>query len=124
MDLFFWLLLSLGVPLVGRLFALGLPAFTHGSCVARQLIVESVKDGQLLWSTISLCATGIYEVITTLEARGATPVLELSTTLYCLIACGCSVLVMMATTAGCEKRSAAQSCLQHTHVQTRCRVHE
>jgi hypothetical protein len=57
---------------------LALFSLTHGCGVARQLIVESVRGGQLLWSAISLSAAAIYEAITLLEVRGATPMLELS----------------------------------------------
>jgi hypothetical protein len=70
MNLFFWFLLTIGAPIVGPVFTLALAAATHGYAVARQLIIESVKDGQLLWSTMALSASAIYEAVTALEARG------------------------------------------------------
>lgn len=109
MDLFFWLLLNLYVPITGPISMLALLSFTHGYGVARQLIVESVRSGQLLWSSISLCAAGVYEGIITLEVRGATPVLEVAITVYCIVACACSILVMQVTIADQGERLSTRS---------------
>ncbi|MFL9953466.1 hypothetical protein PQR25_27545 [Paraburkholderia nemoris] len=54
MNLFFWMLLNLGVPIVGPIFTLALVAPTHGWRVAKALIAASVKDGQLFWCAIGL----------------------------------------------------------------------
>ncbi|MGF7135009.1 hypothetical protein P3T40_006515 [Paraburkholderia sp. EB58] len=48
MDLFFWLLLNLCVPLAGPVSLLALFSLTHGYGVARELIVESVRGGRLV----------------------------------------------------------------------------
>lgn len=109
MDLCFWLLLNLCVPITGPICMLALFSLTHGYGVARQLIIESVRGGQLLWSAISLSAAAIYEAITMLEARGSTPALEVSIAIYCLIVWACSTLVMMATTADQEERLSPRS---------------
>jgi hypothetical protein len=108
MDLFFWLLLNLCVPLAGPVSLLALFSLTHGCGVARQLIVESVRGGQLLWSAISLSAAAIYEAITLLEVRGATPMLELSIAVHCFIGCACATLIMIMTTADHEERHFAR----------------
>jgi hypothetical protein len=109
MDLFFWLLLNLYVPITGPVSMLALVSFTHGYGVARQLIVESVRGGQLLWSSISLCAAGIYEAIIAMEMKGAKPVLELAITVYCFVACVSSILVMQMTVADHGERFSAQA---------------
>lgn len=54
MNLFFWMLLNLGVPIVGPVFTLALVAPAHGWTVAKELIADSIKDGQLFW-----CAIGV-----------------------------------------------------------------
>jgi hypothetical protein len=101
MDFFFWLLLNLAAPIVGPVFTLALVAVTHGYAVARQLIVESVKDGQLLWSAIALSASATYEAVAALEARGAVPVLEFCIAVFGATAFACSVIVMTATIKAC-----------------------
>jgi hypothetical protein len=63
----------------------------------------------LLWSAISLCAAAIYEAITLLEVRGATPLLELSIAAHCFIGCACATLIMIMTTVDREERRFAQS---------------
>jgi hypothetical protein len=70
MNLFFWLLLNLGVPIIGPMFTLALVAPAYGWRVAKGLITGSVKDGQLFWWAIGLCASAVYEVLTALE-RGS-----------------------------------------------------
>lgn len=108
MDLFFWLLLNLGVPIAGPLFMLALFAVTHGKAVARQLVVESVKNGQLFWSAIALSAAAIYEAAAALEGRkGPVPLLELAIAVFSLIAFTSSILVMLATLKGYGDRTAA-----------------
>jgi hypothetical protein len=67
MNLFFWMLLNLGVPIAGPIFTLALVAPTHGWRVAKTLIAASVKDGQLFWCAIGLCAAAVYEAVTALE---------------------------------------------------------
>jgi hypothetical protein len=83
MDLFFWFLLTIGAPIVGPIFTLALAAATHGHVVARRLMIESVKDGQLLWSAMTLSASAIYEAVSALEASGA-PVLHCHVLYDCL----------------------------------------
>jgi hypothetical protein len=109
MDLFFWLLLNLCVPLAGPVSLLALFSLTHGYGVARELIVESVRCGRLLWSAISLSAAANYEAITWLEVRGPTPMLELSIAAHCVIGCACATLIMVMTTVDREERRFAQS---------------
>jgi hypothetical protein len=109
MDLFFWLLLNLAAPIFGPVFTLALAAVTHGYAVARQLIVESVKDGQLLWSAMALSASATYEAISALEARGAVPVLEFCIAVFGLTAFACSIIVMAATTQAFTERVIGRS---------------
>jgi len=98
MNLFFWLLLNLCVPIAGPFFMLALLAVTHGRSVARQLTVASIKDGQLFWSAIGLSASAIYERLTTLEHRhGLVSLQELAIVVFALVAFSCSILVMVAT---------------------------
>ncbi|CAB3782506.1 hypothetical protein LMG28614_01479 [Paraburkholderia ultramafica] len=70
MNLFFWMLLNFGVPIVGPIFTLALVAPAHGWRVAKALIAASVKDGQLFWCAIGLCASAVYEVAAAFE-RGS-----------------------------------------------------
>jgi hypothetical protein len=67
MNLFFWTLLNLGVPVAGPIFTLALVVPVRGWRVAKTLIAASVKDGQLFWCAIGLCAAAIYEAVTALE---------------------------------------------------------
>ncbi|NPT58083.1 hypothetical protein [Paraburkholderia elongata] len=95
MNLFFWMLLNLGVPIVGPIFTLALVAPTHGWRVAKTLIAASVKDGQLFWCAIGPCAAAVYEAVTALElGRGAVPVLEGAIAGFCILAFACSNIVM------------------------------
>ncbi|WNC88242.1 hypothetical protein RI103_10885 [Paraburkholderia sp. FT54] len=76
MNLFFWMLLNLGVPIIGPIFTLALVVPAHGWHVAKTLIAGSVKDGQLFWCAIGLFASAIYEAVTALErGRGEASVL-------------------------------------------------
>jgi hypothetical protein len=107
MNLFFWLLLNLGVPIAGPIFMLTLFSVTHGKALARRLIVESVAKGQLLWSAIALSAAAIYELATALEnQRGLTSFLELAIAAFTLIAFTCSILVTLATLKDYSERLA------------------
>ncbi|WOD19947.1 hypothetical protein [Paraburkholderia kirstenboschensis] len=95
MNLSLWMLLNLGVPIVGPIFTLALVAPAHGWAVAKELIADSVKDGQLFWCAIGLCAAGVYELVTALEQGGrAVAVLELGMVTFCLLAFVCSIIVM------------------------------
>ncbi|WP_205999971.1 hypothetical protein [Paraburkholderia sp. Ac-20342] len=67
MNLFFWMLLNLAVPIAGPLFTLALVAPAYGWRVSWRLIAASVKDGQLFWCAIGLCAAAIYEAVAALE---------------------------------------------------------
>ena len=97
MNLFFWMLLNLGVPIIGPIFTLALVAPTHGWRVARALITASVKDGQLFWCAIGLCAAAVYEAVTALErGSGEVPVLESAIVGFCMLAFSCSIVVMSA----------------------------
>ncbi|MFL9915612.1 hypothetical protein PQR75_09485 [Paraburkholderia fungorum] len=96
MNLFFWMLLNLGVPIVGPIFTLALAAPTHGWRVAKALIAASVKDGQLFWCAIGLCAAAVYEAVTALEVgRGGMPILEGAIAGFCMLAFACSSIVML-----------------------------
>jgi hypothetical protein len=97
MNLFFWMLLNLGVPIVAPIFTLALVAPTHGWRVAKALIAASVKDGQLFWCAIGLCAAAVYEAVTALErGSGVVPALESALAAFCLLAFACSIIVMSA----------------------------
>jgi flagellar biosynthesis component FlhA len=98
MDLFFWFLLTIGAPIVGPIFTLALAAATHGHVVARRLMIESVKDGQLLWSAMTLSASAIYEAVSALEASGAMPVPQFCIAMFCMTAFASSIIIMMETT--------------------------
>jgi hypothetical protein len=95
MNLFFWMLLNLGVPIVGPIFTLALVAPAHGWRMAKALIAASVKDGQLFWCAIGLCAAAVYEAVTALE-RGSREVslLAFSIVGFCALAFSCSTIVM------------------------------
>jgi len=98
MNAFFWWLLNIGVPIAGPIFMLGLFSVTHGKPVARQLIYESIKGGQLLWSAIAISAAAIYESATALERKTAPlALLELAISVFLTIAFACSILVMIVT---------------------------
>lgn len=95
MNLFFWLLLNVVVPVIGPIFTLALVAPTHGWRVARLLIAAAVKSGQLFWCAIGLSAAAIYEAVTALQqGMGAAPLLELGIVGWCLLAFACSIFVM------------------------------
>ncbi|WP_454825328.1 hypothetical protein [Paraburkholderia xenovorans] len=95
MNLFFWMLLNLGVPIIGPIFTLTLVAPAHGWRVAKALIAGSVKDGQLFWCAIGLLAAAVYEVLTALErGLGEASVLAYWVVGLCVMAFACSSLVM------------------------------
>ena len=97
MTLFFWMLLNLGVLIVGPIFTLALVAPTHGWRAARALIAVSVKDGQLFWCAIGLCAAAGYEAVSALErGSGRVPTLEFAIAGFCVLAFSCSIVVMSA----------------------------
>ncbi|HEX3379054.1 MAG TPA: hypothetical protein VHU21_04520 [Paraburkholderia sp.] len=95
MNLFFWILLNLAVPIAGPIFTLALVAPAYGWRVARTMIAASVKDGQLFWCAIGLCAAAIYEAVTALEqgSREAS-MLALGIVGFCGLAFVCSMIVM------------------------------
>ncbi|WP_230412985.1 hypothetical protein [Paraburkholderia antibiotica] len=60
------------------------------------LIAASVKDGQLFWCAIGLCAAAIYEAVTALEQGSReTSMLALSIVGFCGLAFVCSTIVTM-----------------------------
>ncbi|HVW49218.1 MULTISPECIES: hypothetical protein [unclassified Trinickia] len=108
MNAFFWWLLNIGVPIAGPVCMLGLFSVTHGKGVARLLIYESLKGGQLLWSAIAISATAIYESATVLERRaGPAPLFELAIAAFLMIAFTCSMLVMLVTLKQHDDRTLA-----------------
>jgi hypothetical protein len=99
MNLVFWLLLNVAVPVGGPLFTLALIAPTHGSAVAKKLVFESVKDGQMFWSAIALSAAAIYESAAAIQDSRAMPeILMTLIVIFGAIAFSCSIVAMMATT--------------------------
>jgi hypothetical protein len=107
MNLFFWMLLNLGVPIFGPIFTLALVAPAHGWRVARTLIAASVKDGQLFWCAIGLCAAAVYEAVTALErGSGVVPALESAIVGLCILAFSCSIVVMSALVNAHHDRAA------------------
>ncbi|CAE6797494.1 hypothetical protein [Paraburkholderia aspalathi] len=110
MNLFFWMLLNLGVPIVGPIFTLALVAPTHGWRVAKALIAASVKDGQLFWCAIGLCATAVYEAVTALErGSGVVPILAFAIAGFCIVAFSCSTIVMSALVNAHHDRAGTQA---------------
>lgn len=113
MNAFLWWLLNIGVPIVGPILMLGLFAVTHGKALARLLIYESIKGGQLLWSAIAISAAAVYESTTALEREaGPAVLLELAIVAFLMIAFACSMLVMLVTLKQHDDRSFA--CSRHT----------
>lgn len=108
MNAFFWWLLNIGVPIAGPILMLGLFAVTHGKALARLLIYESIKGGQLLWSAIAISAAAVYESTTALErGAGPTALLELAIVAFLMIGFACSMLVMLVTLKQHDDRSIA-----------------
>lgn len=62
MTNFWWLVLNIGVPVLGPIFMLALVAPSYGGRVAGRMIFDSVKDGQLFWAAIALSASALYEL--------------------------------------------------------------
>lgn len=111
MNAFFWWLLNIGVPIAGPVCMLGLFSVTHGKGLARLLIYESLKGGQLLWSAIAISATAIYESATALERQaGPAPIFELAIAAFLMIAFTCSMLVMLVTLKQHDDRALALVC--------------
>ncbi|MFL9864745.1 hypothetical protein PQR67_11255 [Paraburkholderia fungorum] len=107
MNLFFWMLLNLGVPIVGPIFTLTLVAPTHGWRVAKTLIAASVKDGQLFWCAIGLCAAAVYEAVTALEnGSGVVATLAFAIAGFCVLAFACSMIVMSSLVNAHHERTA------------------
>jgi hypothetical protein len=107
MNYFFWLLLNLGVPILGPLFILSLAAVSFGKDTARELIMTSVKDGQLYWSAIALSSAAIYELDVALLHRRE--VVDVSITvipfvilIFSSVIVTCAVLVAIASIAARE----------------------
>jgi hypothetical protein len=67
MNYFFWLLLNIGVPVLGPIFLLALVSIPYGRAVSKGMIFDSVKDGQLFWAAIALSAAALYELFTCLD---------------------------------------------------------
>jgi hypothetical protein len=95
-DLFFWVWLNVGVPLVGPAVTLALVAPIHGAAVMKQLIAESVNGGQLFWIANGLSASTIYEAFAALR-RGAQPTVayQLAIAICAMICFACSFIVTM-----------------------------
>ena len=115
MNLFFWTLLNLGVPIIGPIFTLALVAPARGWRAAGTLIAASVKDGQLFWCATGLCASAIYEGLTELE-RGSDNVsmLEIGMMACCRVGFSCSVIVMACLLDAHDERAVATSRAQRT----------
>ncbi|WP_233801208.1 hypothetical protein [Paraburkholderia sp. HP33-1] len=104
MNLFFWMLLNLAVPIAGPIFTLAMVAPAYGRRVARAMIASSVKDGQLFWCAIGLCAAAIYEAVTALEQGSReTPMLALGIVGFCGLAFACSIAVMAGLLKGWQE---------------------
>jgi hypothetical protein len=108
MNLCFWMLLNLGVPIIGPIFTLALVAPAHGWRVARVLINGSVKDGQLFWCAIGLAASAAYEVVIALDqGSDDVPFLALCLVALCVLAFIGSSLVMLGLVKADRGRLAA-----------------
>jgi hypothetical protein len=141
MTYFLWLLLNLGVPILGPFCILAPVAVSHGRAVAKQMMFESVKDGQLLWSAIAVAAAAIYELCTSLAKENgvsnlaavtshaatapqgasapveaasglSTTTLELTIIFFSLIAFYSALLVMLATLKSYNDRKLAEALAQ------------
>lgn len=105
MTLFLWILLSIGVPLLGPLAALALTSATHGASTARALMLESIQHGQLYWSCTALSAAAIYEAVDALYAgKESKNLLVFAIVIYMLVAIASSIIVMLATTKAHQER--------------------
>lgn len=111
MNLSFWLLLNVGVPIAGPICTLALVAPAYGSRVAAALICGSVKDGQMFWCAIALCAASAYEAASALQ-RGSPDVAFLIglTTAACFVGFACSALVMLGSVNAHNRRVASARC--------------
>jgi hypothetical protein len=94
MNYFFWLLLNIGVPVFGPIFFLTLAAVSYGKAAAREMILESVKDGQMYWTAIAVSTAGLYEAWT--PASQNSPILQLALLTLASVVVVSSVLVMLA----------------------------
>ncbi|WP_277186977.1 hypothetical protein [Caballeronia sp. BR00000012568055] len=102
MNYFFWFLLNLGVPTLGPIFILSLASVSFGRNTARELIVASIKDGQLYWSAIALSSAAIYELNIALihkrEVVGTEiTMIQLVILIFSILIVGCAVLVANAS---------------------------
>lgn len=115
MNLFFWTLLNLGVPIIGPIFTLALVAPARGWRAAGTLIAASVKDGQLFWCATGLCASAIYEGLTELEGGSDNvSMLEISMMACCLLGFSCSVIVMACLLDAHDEQARARARAQRT----------
>jgi hypothetical protein len=94
MNYFFWFLLNIGIPVFGPIFFLSLVAVSYGTTAAREMIFESVKDGQMYWTAIAVSTTGIYECWT--PASQNSPILQAVLLTLAFVVVVSSVLVMLA----------------------------
>jgi hypothetical protein len=94
MNYFFWLLLNIGVPVFGPIFFLTLAAVSYGKAAAREMILESVKDGQMYWTAIAVSTAGIYESWTL--ASQNLPISKLVLLTCAFVAIVSSILVTLA----------------------------
>jgi hypothetical protein len=94
MNYFFWFLLNIGIPVFGPIFFLALAAVSYGTTAAREMIFESVKDGQMYWTAIAVSTTGIYECWT--PAFQNSPNLQVVLLTLAFVVVVSSVLVMLA----------------------------
>ena len=58
-----WLFFNIGVPALGPIALLPLLSFSRSyRQTSKGIAVRSIRDGQLLWVVISMCASACYEI--------------------------------------------------------------
>ncbi|TDG02175.1 hypothetical protein E1N52_41065 [Paraburkholderia guartelaensis] len=69
LDIAFWILMNLVVPILAPIGVLGLTRFSHDATAAKELMSEAVKDGQLYWSSMAICSSAVWELCAGLEDK-------------------------------------------------------
>ncbi|RKP57492.1 hypothetical protein [Pararobbsia silviterrae] len=101
-----WLFLNIGVPIFAPLFSLLSMSPVIGSRASHQMMCASIRDGQLFWVAIGLCAAGTFEVLTA-ECAPAGPGVLCAVFLVCygIVGFGSIVALSAATVVGHFRRA-------------------
>ena len=69
LDFIGWIAVNIAVPVLAPILFLLLPKIPNKTRpYADGLVLKAVKDGQLFWVTIALCAVGSYELYGYIQA--------------------------------------------------------